>query len=445
VLLTEIELVGFKAYERAAIRVAPVTVLIGPNNGGKSTVLQALGLLAQTVAASQGAIKTQGPIVDLGSSTAELANDSTGRAASWGINLTWSTPADGEPVDVGFELKVGPEQRPQPFATTTWVTQKRSGRLGPVDVRATSGSPKVTVKATGLPQQGIDVPANAASPWQWQIAGPSGGTGPLADQLIAEILATATPLFAGAVAHQLEAFHYVGPDRQVVRSAFPLGGSRIWNPQKAEDVINTFTFEDEILARVSDRLRRTFHYGLDKTLFRADQFGTANRGNQVALVGTTQDGHRRNIVNMGAGFTQFGWIALQVELARRFQDPQYGQYAPRIKPTPIVGVEEPELHLHPRLQPAMAELLADFTLQGAQVVCTTQSEHFLMAILELILAGKLTSDQVSVYYLDAPVVERLEVDSKGQLKGGLRGFLEENEKQVERQIELLRKSAGLDP
>jgi len=100
------------------------------------------------------------------------------------------------------------------------------------------------------------------------------------------------------------------------------------------------------------------------------------------------------------------------------------------------------LHLHPRLQPAMARLLSDFALETGQVICSTQSEHFLLGVLELVLEKVLKPDHVAVYYLDAPngTVDRLDVDSNGQLKGGLKGFFEENERQIERQIELLRKS-----
>jgi predicted ATPase len=146
---------------------------------------------------------------------------------------------------------------------------------------------------------------------------------------------------------------------------------------------------------------------------------------------------------MGAGFAQFAWIAMHLELAQ-IPKPLFNPESP--PPTPVVAVEEPELHLHPRLQPAMARLLAEFSQHTGQVICTTQSEHFLLAILELILDGTISRDQVSVYYLDAPhgEVDQLDVDDKGRLKGGLKGFLEENEQRIERQIDLLRKSAGLD-
>jgi predicted ATPase len=262
------------------------------------------------------------------------------------------------------------------------------------------------------------------------------------EAVIAAVVGSAMPYFFSGIAAQLLAFRYVGPDRQIVRSVVPLGGIDNQNPQTAEEVVNTLAFGDEILARVSETLRTTFQYGVDKALFRGQALRPGDTGPQVGLVSTSPGARRRNIVNMGAGFTQFGWIALQLELARL---PQVSPYYPNTPaPTPIVGVEEPELHLHPRQQLAVARLLAGFAIDGGQVLCTTQSEHFLLAILEMVLDGTLRHDHVAVHYLETGTVQPLEVDEKGRLKGGLRGFLETNEERVKRQIDLLRKSANLD-
>ena len=300
-----------------------------------------------------------------------------------------------------------------------------------------------------LPAIDLDIPTNTNSPWMWQVMQPVKRHDQIAviegepDAIASEILLTAIPFLSGGIAEQLQAFNYVGADRQIVRSVYPLGAGNTLHPQTAEEVINRLAHSDEILLRVSERLRATFDYGLDKTLRSSQQFSPSQHGPLVGLVGTGDGNRRRLLVNMGAGFAQFAWIALHLELARTRQSLYYPEAA---LPTPVVGVEEPELHLHPRLQPAMARLLAQFVAEGGQAICTTQNEHFLLAVLELVLDKTLKPEQVAVYYLDAPhgAIDRLEVDKKGQLRGGLRGFFEENERQVERQIELLRKSAGLD-
>ena len=95
--LSQVELTRFKAFEHGVIRTAPLTVLIGPNNGGKSTVLQSLALLAQTASANtQGRLKLDGPLVDLGDDVNRLGNDSTGTGGPWAIRLQWAASANRE-------------------------------------------------------------------------------------------------------------------------------------------------------------------------------------------------------------------------------------------------------------------------------------------------------------------------------------------------------------
>jgi len=48
--LSDLRLCNFKAFKRAHVRFRPITVLIGPNSSGKSTIIQAMLLLKQTLA-----------------------------------------------------------------------------------------------------------------------------------------------------------------------------------------------------------------------------------------------------------------------------------------------------------------------------------------------------------------------------------------------------------
>lgn len=48
-MLERITLENFKAFKKAEIEIKPITILIGPNNGGKSSILQAIGLMKQTI------------------------------------------------------------------------------------------------------------------------------------------------------------------------------------------------------------------------------------------------------------------------------------------------------------------------------------------------------------------------------------------------------------
>lgn len=68
------------------------------------------------------------------------------------------------------------------------------------------------------------------------------------------------------------------------------------------------------------------------------------------------------------------------------------------EPGSLVMIEEPETHLHPRFQRTMAQILADFTKEGKQVLITSHSDHVLQELRKLVLAGKVPEEDVKVYH-----------------------------------------------
>ncbi len=66
-------------------------------------------------------------------------------------------------------------------------------------------------------------------------------------------------------------------------------------------------------------------------------------------------------------------------------------------PNQLIYVEQPELHLHPRAQSAMAEVLADAAIEGARMVVETHSSLFLLGIQTLVAEGKLPPELVKLH------------------------------------------------
>jgi len=95
----------------------------------------------------------------------------------------------------------------------------------------------------------------------------------------------------------------------------------------------------------------------------------------------------------------------------------------------IVGIEEPEIHLHPRAQAALCDVFVDVaTREDKQLMLTTHSEHILMGLLTAVADGRLKPEDLAVYEFQreggVARAERLEVNGYGQIAGGLKGFLE---------------------
>jgi predicted ATPase len=84
------------------------------------------------------------------------------------------------------------------------------------------------------------------------------------------------------------------------------------------------------------------------------------------------------------------------------------------KPGQLVYIEQPEIHLHPRAQTAMAQILADMADRGVKVVVETHSSLLLLGIQSLVAQGTLSSKCVKLHWfkrrLDDGVTEVTSAD-----------------------------------
>ena len=61
-------------------------------------------------------------------------------------------------------------------------------------------------------------------------------------------------------------------------------------------------------------------------------------------------------------------------------------------------IEEPEIHLHPKAQAELAEVLTEEAkANGKQMIMATHSEHILSRLLTLVAENKLSRDELAVY------------------------------------------------
>jgi predicted ATPase len=90
-----------------------------------------------------------------------------------------------------------------------------------------------------------------------------------------------------------------------------------------------------------------------------------------------------NIADVGIGVSQVLPILVALIAA------QEGQ---------IVYVEQPELHLHPRAQVAMGELLAEAANRGVRVIVETHSSLLLLTVQTLIAQGKIAHTDVGLHW-----------------------------------------------
>jgi hypothetical protein len=92
-------------------------------------------------------------------------------------------------------------------------------------------------------------------------------------------------------------------------------------------------------------------------------------------------------------------------------------------------IEEPEVHLHPTVIRKFARVLTHLaTDENKQMLFTTHSAEFLLAILACVKEGRLHPDQLRCYHVARPKKQTIfnpeTVSKDGQISGGLSSFME---------------------
>ncbi len=93
------------------------------------------------------------------------------------------------------------------------------------------------------------------------------------------------------------------------------------------------------------------------------------------------------------------------------------------EPGQLVYIEQPELHLHPRAQVKLAEIIAEASNRGVRVVIETHSDLLILGIQTLVAEGKLTTDKAIFHWFtrdDEGVthINSTELEKDGAFKDG---------------------------
>lgn len=123
-------------------------------------------------------------------------------------------------------------------------------------------------------------------------------------------------------------------------------------------------------------------------------------GVQIKVNRLSQDGTKNkdmvNIADAGFGVLQVLPVLVAVIAA---------------DPGSLVYLEQPELHLHPSAQVALAQVLADAAKRGVRVVAETHSSLLLLAIQTLVAEGDLPQELVKLHWFTRREDGITEVDS----------------------------------
>lgn len=359
--LTSIRLKGFKTTRDAVeVAVRPLTLLAGQNSAGKSTIVQPLLLMKQTLEATHdpGVLELNGPCVKFNEARQLLwqGRSKTDRATHWTVELG----VGSQSINIEYAL--------------------RSGGFGIVHTQKKQGADTILNLHTGMSQTELNtimqsslgilpdefrieaqiVEDRCAHRLEGRLVGKSGKTGrtstpaiqlrPLPTELLESIIH-----LPGLRGHPERAYPVTrASDRYP--GAFP--------PYTASILLSWAEKGDTRIQEIGDDLQRlglTWKVApkrIDDTHveIRVGRLPHGQQGGAHDLV---------NIADVGFGASQVLPVVVALRAAR---------------PGQVVHIEQPELHLHPNAQVAMAELLIAAATRGVRLIVETHSSVLLKRV-----------------------------------------------------------------
>ncbi|MFO7262594.1 MAG: DUF3696 domain-containing protein [Bacillota bacterium] len=200
--------------------------------------------------------------------------------------------------------------------------------------------------------------------------------------------------------------------------------------------------------RVSDWLRRHLNYSLE-----IEDLHGGTIDSQTDLFRLMVTDHvtqaKNNVIDMGHGLSQLIPIVVQT-----FMDDSPPDKYPRLRSFPfsLTVIEQPELHLHPAAQACLMDLFMEGIAHrrhaaAKSFLIETHSEHMLIRLRRYIVEEKIDLDDVAVYYTAKNgsgnnEVRRLEIDEYGHIEDWPEGFFEEDFSEVLALNKALRDKGG---
>lgn len=125
-------------------------------------------------------------------------------------------------------------------------------------------------------------------------------------------------------------------------------------------------------------------------------------------------GRAINIADTGEGMAQVLPVLVAAAMARQRTPDEL----------PILAIEQPELHLHPKVHAPLAKHLCDLAASASppRMLIETHSENFLLGVQIQIVRGELPPDKVLVYWVKqlddgTSHVQRITFDEEGYPRG----------------------------
>ena len=393
-MITKLELKNFKSISESGIEIdlQPLTVLMGPNASGKSSILEAIGIFAQSIGTS---INSNGNLVIYHDFTDVIHKRETNR---------WLT------------IKIGVDDLGYRYSYKKLNGEAR--QIVKIDDEEVARATNEFFEGMGR-QPRFEYPEELAfKPCEHDPT------------------------------HILQ--------KQVFRSNEPISDNSASRLDKAQEIITKIrsSLENRVVFISSVRgiipkVNRT-----DKGM--EDLINVGKEGEHLIyllahIFGTLEYKDTAEKIAKWAGRFEInelhaGWRGSN-ELISEYLDPSFGvvlnlssasQGSRQIlsvitqlfwsEPGDIIMIEEPEISLHPGSQVLLTELFAEAIAEGKQIIITTHSEFLPLALRRPIKKDLLTLDDIALCHIkkeeEGTIAEKLDLTEDGYVRGWIPSFAE---------------------
>lgn len=371
-MITRIDLRYFKCFELLKLPLADLTLLSGSNASGKSSIMQALVLLHQTMREHEWSTRLvlNGDSLKLGT-VADVVDKVHGRR-----NIEIALIADGE----FFRWCFSGERSDMSFAVDRVevgsIANETPSLLQYLLPHVEEGS--VSGLAHSLRSLSY-ITAERIGPREFY---------PLEDQQIATV---------------------VGPAGEHAVSLLHLG--------RDEKVLDGLALEDVPATRLRqvEARMRVFFPGCGLAVEQVPRVNAVTLG-----LRTSDDTDFHRPIHVGFGLTQVLPIVVAALSANKGE---------------LLLIENPEVHLHPAGQALMGQFLADVARAGVQVIVETHSDHILNGIRRAVRSQRLNPEQVALHFFRPRIADEAQaispqLDKSGNIDVWPEGFFDQFDKDM---------------
>lgn len=401
-MITKLSLGNFRSIRDSEVELGKINILTGPNNSGKSSIIYGLLALKNIVLNPNQSLDSLLNLgfINLGGFEQAVYFKKENSAITLGIHVAEEEIASQYTVSLSkndsmLSMNIS---KPYPLLMKIGVTFPYLG-YKTADFEVSGPFGKAQIRWNGISSQVSLIP-NYGSAQYLVVSGKS------SEEILKDLNRSLNlPL------EELRAVDFVSLRRGFTKPSYasvPMQPQLINEDELATLLAANRDLEAKVAHYLEQMVGRVFSV---RPLIGTANFNLQSRDRSTGLV--------CDLVNEGFGTNQLVTI-----LTKALREEMH-----------TICIEESEIHLHPELMDKLVDVFVRIAQnEEKSFIISTHSEHIVLSLLNKVAQNRIKPEDVCIYYLSKDgketKIERQEVNEKGQIKGGLKGFYEAELKQV---------------